>query len=285
MASRSRDGVAPRVLLERDAFFALRRNRFSKGSVWALSHRRPISWIATLLNLYCLVSAIRMIESFAPLTVDDYAISALGTAQCDPHDAKEGRLQALLHKLPKLQEDMSSELAVCRAQLHAAGELGGLHFARVAYWYLWYAAIGGALAVDFVRLCGLSTAVGDLLLGFHSHASEKLGVSPYLLGLVPFVHLSYFYTAALKVPCCVGTPKLAVAVASVRSLAFLLFVSLYCLFGDAHHNGYFLLRIPAAQRSAHLLLRERLAAPPSAARGAVEAREDAEVSGLCGSSV
>ena len=83
-----------------------------------------------------------------------------------------------------------------------------------------------------------------------------------MLALVPLLHLGYFYTRPFKLPCCDATPKLEVALDRVRVLAFLLFVSTFCLIGDAHNHGYFILRIPEGTRAANRLLREVLTTPP-----------------------
>ena len=44
-----------------------------------------------------------------------------------------------------------------------------------------------------------------------------------------------------------------------RTLAFLLFLTGFCLLGDSHNHGYLLLRVPDEERAAQVLLR----APPA----------------------
>ena len=55
-----------------------------------------------------------------------------------------------------------------------------------------------------------------------------------------------------------GTPTLAALADRARTLAFLLFVTGYCLLGDSHNHGYLLLRLADEERSALVLLRAHL---------------------------
>lgn len=49
------------------------------GSVYAVRSRN-IAWIATLINLYLLLNAVRALHAFTPLGLDDYAITELASA-------------------------------------------------------------------------------------------------------------------------------------------------------------------------------------------------------------
>ena len=71
----------PHLTLRADDHYVCRWNPLLRRHLYAVKHRR-VAWLATMLNLYVLVSAVKMIESFQPLHVDDYAISELGGAQC-----------------------------------------------------------------------------------------------------------------------------------------------------------------------------------------------------------
>ena len=60
------------------------RRRLCGGTVWVIQSRR-VSWIATVLNLYLLVNAVRALHRFTPLQVDDYKITSLGNKEaCAP---------------------------------------------------------------------------------------------------------------------------------------------------------------------------------------------------------
>ena len=48
-----------------------------------------------------------------------------------------------------------------------------------------------------------------------------------------------------------------------RTLAFLLFLTGFCLLGDSHNHGYLLLRVPDEERAAQVLLRAHLARRPA----------------------
>jgi hypothetical protein len=282
---------APRVTLRAEDHFACRWSAMTRSHVWAVKHR-PVAWTATFFNLYALSTAVRMIESFQPLHVEDYAISELGGPLCTPAAAAASPpapaasgLTSLLRKVGAttstvntLQLDMAAQMERCHASLNQLGEKEELRAARSLYWYLFYACALVALLVDLLRLCGLSTTVGDALLGFRSAAGEARRFRPLLLALVPMCHLGFFYTRAFRVPCCVATPKLDVALDRMRTLLFLLFISCYCLLADAHNHGYFLLRIPDGQRSALRLLREVLGAPPP--RAGDDNRAAQEMQGL-----
>ena len=66
-----RDDAAPcgpHLTLRADEHYNCRWAPLLRGHVWAVKHRK-IAWLATLLNLYVLLSAIKMIESFQPLHV------------------------------------------------------------------------------------------------------------------------------------------------------------------------------------------------------------------------
>ena len=218
--------------------------------------------------------------------VDDYAISELGGAKCTeqasahaspPAPAASGLTQLLRNvgatsaAVNKLgQVDLASQMELCHQALERMGEREELRGARITYYYTFYSLVGLLLSVDMLRLCGLSHALGDLLLGFSSQRAEARRFRWMMLGFLPALHLGYFYTSAFRVPCCVATPKLEVAFDRVRALMFLLFVSVYCLLADAHHHGFFLLRIADGPRSAVRLLRDVLGNPPPRLGEAVE---------------
>lgn len=267
---------APHITLRADDYFVCRWSPFLRRHVWAVKHHKPVAWLGTALNLYVLVTAIKMIESFQPLHVDDYAISDLGGDQCTaaaaaaspPAPAASG-LTGLLkavgvstEKVGSLQLDMATQLARCYSSLEVRGELLELKAARILYWYIFYTACVAFLVVDVTRLCGLSTSLGDVFLGFRSPRAEGRRFRPMLLATIPLVHLGFFYTRPVHLPCCVATPKLLMALDRIRTLTFLLFVSCFCLLGDAHNHGYFILRIPDAKRSATMVVRSVLAEPP-----------------------
>ena len=65
------------MLLRCDEHFERRRSCF--GTVWVVKNRK-VSWLATFFNLYMLLNAVRALHSFTPLSVDDYAITSLGTS-------------------------------------------------------------------------------------------------------------------------------------------------------------------------------------------------------------
>ena len=67
-------------------------------------------------------------------------------------------------------------------------------------------------------------------------------------------HLAFWYAQPLAVSCCIGTPKWGVVVDRLRALVLLVFLTGYCLIGDAANHGYFLLRIPSEHRDAVVLL-------------------------------
>lgn len=196
--------------------------------------------------------------------MDDYAISDMHECSA-PSLPTHSIISSLLTKTKSTlhQTDMATELSQCHASLIASGEVSGLKVSRVTYYYLWYGGVALALLLDLVRFCGRSLGIGDLLLGFHSPEREARRLWPALLMMVvPLVHLSFFFLTPLTTPCCTGTPKLDVALRRIRTLAFLLFVSTYCLIGDAHNHGYWLLRIPDSERSSVALLRSKLEKPP-----------------------
>jgi len=170
-------------------------------------------------------------------------------------------------------------MAKCTAQLAAAGELPNLQHARALYWYVAHSVIGCAILVDAARLCGCSclSALEQLLLGFHSRRWERFRTKPFFLLLVPLVHLSLLYTRPLEVECCIGTPKWDMVLERVRRLAFLLFVSGFCIFGDSHNHGYCLLRLPDSRRSAIGLLRPSLPTPPPKGKPAEEQEAQVDV--------
>ena len=83
------------------------RKRTFLGTVWSI-RSRSISWLASILNLYLLVNAIRALHAFTPLGVDDYAITELASAE------------ACLASL-KSREEVHSEAALPMIPTGAAG--------------------------------------------------------------------------------------------------------------------------------------------------------------------
>lgn len=214
------------------------------GRVWAVRHRRPVSWIATFWNMYVLLGAVRAIQSFTRLGPDDYD-----------------------HSLDSCYAAVS---VTCRSQL-SAEERSGLHHAKHFWWWAAHTLIVLLLLCDLARLTGMRAAT-DSALGFYSERAEgRRGYSYLAVAFGAFAHLGYWYAQPVRVPCCVGTPKPDVVLDRMRTLAVLLFVTGYCLLGDAHNHGYFLLRIPASERNTLALLRSELPrrlGSPSATDGA-----------------
>merc|ERR1711988_1262133 len=104
-----------------------------------------------------------------------------------------------------------------------------------------------------------STVIGDTILGFHSAACERRrGLMMLVLMSVPLCHLGFFYVCPLQTTCCTGVPKVSIALNRLRTLSLLMLLLTFCLFGDAHCHGYFLLRITDHERCAIALLRRRL---------------------------
>ena len=127
--------IAQTVVLRADDHFVSRWSAPMNAHVWAVKSRGPINKVSTLLNLYVLLSAVRLIESIQPLHVDDYAIGALGGEHCTtvaaaspPLPAASG-LTSLLRNVGasqavgKLQLNMASQMEQCHAALAARGEL------------------------------------------------------------------------------------------------------------------------------------------------------------------
>lgn len=263
------------------------------GSAWAL-RSKAVSWVATLLNLYLLLNAVRALHSFRPLNVDDYAITSLASrAECvasrqvqKPADAAAHRaagagnsssssmihmalgslqhgLETLKHDMRDLQtaavaaqpDDLASIMRQCRGQL-AAAETHMLRDAKVAYSYAAHVFIVVAMCLDFLRWCGCCSAPTDAVLGFRSARAERLRLLPQTLMLVPFAHLTYLLWLPIEQPCCVARAYYASLFDRVRVLAWLCIIVSYCLFADSHNSGYFLLR--SADRAAASLLRPQL---------------------------
>ena len=305
--------VGPTSVLRADDYYDCHYVSLARSHVYVLRHRRPLSTLATIMNFYVLISALKIIENFSPLTVEDYAILQLGGTDCTAEDVTtqpppSSALASILGGATKkfvphaLQLDLALQMSQCHAALGRHGELEALRAARLGYYYAFYGAIVVALVVDGLRYLAVSSALGDWLLGFYSPQHEARRLRLFWLFLVPLTHLSWLYTQPLEVACCVGKPKLAVAVERIRTLSFLLvrarlptphsltqrnslipsapghchprpahqgstrspsqLVSSYCLLGDAHHHGYLLLRIPDLQRARARVLRDQLAAPP-----------------------
>ena len=97
-------------------------------------------------------------------------------------------LDGAYSELPQSELGRQALRVYAHASLNQLGEKEELRAARSLYWYLFYACALLALLVDLLRLCGLSTAVGDALLGFRSAAGEARRFRPLLLALVPLCH-------------------------------------------------------------------------------------------------
>lgn len=271
--------TGPSKILRCEDHYCSRWNALSRRHVWSVKHERPLACLGTLFTLGALHSALRMINSFEPLGVDDYAVELHdGRDDCHapattPPSSHGGPIDMLLRnalsrtRLPHAQRDAAALIATCHTQLYEHGEPEALRVAREWYWYAAHALIILAIAFDILRYSGLSVGVGDLLLGFHSPQREARRMRPYWLVLVPLLHLSYLYTRPIDVPCCVATPRLDGTIERLRTLVFLTLVSTYFLLGDAHNHGYFLLRIPGPARDANALLRPALTTPPPRLEG------------------
>eukprot|EP00320_Phaeocystis_rex_P001942 CAMPEP_0119062792 /NCGR_PEP_ID=MMETSP1178-20130426/6308_1 /TAXON_ID=33656 /ORGANISM="unid sp, Strain CCMP2000" /LENGTH=99 /DNA_ID=CAMNT_0007044099 /DNA_START=32 /DNA_END=327 /DNA_ORIENTATION=- len=75
----------PSISMSCDDHYVCRWAALSRQHVYVVRHVRPISWFATAFNFYVLVSAVKMIETFEPLRVDDYAITRLGGEACESY--------------------------------------------------------------------------------------------------------------------------------------------------------------------------------------------------------
>lgn len=254
---------------------------------------RRISWLTSMLNLYLLYNAVRALQKFTPLGIDDYAITELASAEeclrslkleeaavhtpaghaltntSEPHSLFERVTGKLAKELRDVTETFTHEVAanVKKARFAddlasimrtcrsqlAATEPPGLTDAKAFYWMVSYCLIGAALCFDVCRWCGCGCFINDLILGFRSTRWERFRLLPQLIMLVPFAHLTWLLSRPLTLPCCEGTPKPANVLDRVRVLAWLCTIVTYCLFADAHNHGFFLLRSPAA--SACRLLR------------------------------
>ena len=137
-----------------------------------------------------------------------------------------------------------------------------LYASRQMYWYIAYAVLAAAVLLDAGRLAGSPAAAEfvDDVLGFAAHRFERRRGKLFLLNLLPFAQLSFLTSRPVHVACGVGTLRAGVLFQRVQVLAFLSFYCVYCLFGDAPHHGYFLLRLPDRHRCAAVLLRDHLSA-------------------------
>ena len=239
--------------------------------MWVIRSRK-VTWPATLINLYLLLNAVRALHKFTPLQMDDYAITSLASAeQCvlsralppaaPPANATAssnlidlalGTIKTGLHALQQditsarqahRADDLASIMRECRGQLsQAAGFATGLQQAQVVYFQVAYAFISLVICLDCLRYCGCWSSLVDILLGFRSERVERFRLAYLCLMVVPFLHLSWLLSRPIPLPCCEGTPKIERVWERVCVLAWLCLLVSYCLFSDAHNNGFFLLR-------------------------------------------
>ena len=304
-ASPPASSVKPLTLRVEDHF--VRRRTAFGYSVWAV-RSRGIVWLASCINLYLLLNAVRALNNFEPLGLEDYAITDLASAAAclqsralppaapppSPHSMLGSNASSLIesalgtalgaikskfdavsdeiHEVAKKNraDDLADLMRTCRAQL-ALAEPPGLAEAKLNYWYAAYGCIAAALALDTLRWCGCCSGVTDAVLGYRSRRMERFRLLPQLAMLMPFVHLCWLLSRPIELPCCEGTPKIARVMDKVRWLAWLSLLVTYCLFADSHNHGYFLLRSPSA--SACRLLRPTLGGVASASSGRPAAAE------------
>lgn len=259
------------MLLRCDEHFERRRSCL--GAVWVVKNRN-VSWLATFFNLYMLLNAVRALHSFTPLSVDDYAITSLGTSdscirsrarpppppssnasysRADLRFEKKlfelamgamGTLESISHDLQQEvtpQDDLASIMRLCRHQLSAT-EPSGLQRAKLVYGWVAHSFIGCALLFDVLRWCGCCSAIADAILGFRSHRLERVRGARHMFFLLPLVHLCWLLLQPIELPCCVGTARAQVVLDRGRVLAWLCLLVAYCLFAESHSHGYFLLR-------------------------------------------
>mmetsp|Transcript_38932 Transcript_38932/g.81443 ORF Transcript_38932/g.81443 Transcript_38932/m.81443 type:complete len:240 (-) Transcript_38932:521-1240(-) len=210
------------------------------SKVWVVKPT-PIDFILSGKNVCALIGAMSAINVVLPdLQMEEYHVVLIAQAQ---------------------GADITCTHTVCEEQLRAQGEIRALFLSRRVYWYLAYAVIATAVLLDLGRYFSLKWPphATNAILGVSSAEREsKRGMAPLLL-LIPLIQVFWLYTWTLHVPCCGATPLLVTVVERGYRLAFLLLVSCYCLIGDSHNNGYFLLRLPDTTRCAVRLLRPGMA--------------------------
>tara|TARA_B110001452_G_scaffold184730_1_gene155330 strand:+ start:1206 stop:2057 length:852 start_codon:yes stop_codon:yes gene_type:complete len=229
--------VAPSLGLILEEHFTPRYSPCARQRMWAVRNRQPISIMATAFNLLILLGGIRSLNAFAPLDVSSHHISAASCAEPADHGSCRRTISA---RYGAVVED---------PLLQRTGSF---------YYYAAHVTVAVWLLLDLWRYIGRDSAVLDYLLGFHSAARERARLRAFLLLLVPYAHLLALYCLPVRAGCCVGTPTLAALADRARTLAFLLFVTGYCLLGDSHNHGYLLLRLAEEERSALVLLRAHL---------------------------
>eukprot|EP00316_Scyphosphaera_apsteinii_P013485 CAMPEP_0119318278 /NCGR_PEP_ID=MMETSP1333-20130426/45942_1 /TAXON_ID=418940 /ORGANISM="Scyphosphaera apsteinii, Strain RCC1455" /LENGTH=206 /DNA_ID=CAMNT_0007324421 /DNA_START=186 /DNA_END=806 /DNA_ORIENTATION=+ len=181
------------------------------------------------MNAYVLWCTVGLINSLEPLKANEYVV------------------------VTTYQDSSSS----CPSMHHFPLNDSSLRATREFWWYVAHGLIATAILSDVLRFTGLYTSysIADALLGFRSARAESRRFWPFALCLIPLCHLAHEYSRSSVRGLCIARPEIGAILQRVRYLAFLLFVSLYCLIGDAHMNGYFLLRIPDQSRSGAALLR------------------------------
>lgn len=230
--------VAPSLGLILEDHFTPRYSPCARRRLWAVRNRQPISIMATTFNLLILLGGIRSLNAFAPLDLSSHHISTDSCAEPTDHGSCRRAINA---------------------RYGAAVEDPLLQRTGRFYFYAAHVTVTVWLLLDLWRYIGRDCAVLDYLLGFHSAARERTRLRAFLLLLVPYAHLLALYCLPVRAgACCVGTPTLAALTDRARTLAFLLFVTGYCLLGDSHNHGYLLLRLAEEERSALVLLRAHL---------------------------
>jgi hypothetical protein len=281
--------------LNTDDYFVHKRIWCLGFSVWAVKSR-SISWLATALNLYLLLNAVRALHAFNPLGTDEYAITELASADAclrsrklqeaaaaaaiqnvtapSPPQADSMLLRVggmLASGLREAAETLTHEVHDAKKAVFAddlasimrncRNELSqaappGLAEAKLFYFSFAYGLVAAALVLDLLRLCGCCASITDAILGYRSARAERFRLLPQLCMIVPFLHLTWLLSRPLELPCCIGTPKIGCVGDRVRVLAWLSLLVSYCLFSDAHNHGFFLLR--STEASACRLLRPSL---------------------------
>lgn len=227
MASSS---TGPSVSLFVNDYFERRRPFRGWKPLLIVSQRGGLSAVNTIVSLYIVSAALRCVDTLGNTAPQHYEI------------------------------EPSSCSDQCPSSLHEQ-DLPSLTPIFFTWWYyIAYGTLSILLLLDILRYCKVSTAVVDVMLGFHSPQWERWRPCAFGLLLVPFLHLTYGFTLAVSVDaCCKWTPKAAAVMNHVSTLAFLLFVTGYFMLFDAHNNGYFLLRIPSMRRNAIEIIRNKVA--------------------------
>lgn len=226
--------------------------------VWVIRHRRPIDAVATLFNLGILLGGIDQLHKFEPPGLSSYTFSFGAQPACG---AEPSDLQA------------TCERQVSEAHFGKREHAEQIERTGAFYYYAAHATVAGWLALDLARWSGLSSSVLDLVFGFHSAARERARQRFFGLLLLPFSHLLVLYCLPLSAGCCHASPRVGAVFECARALAFLLFVTGFCLLGDSHNHGYLLLRLPDAERSALVLLRAHLERLPGSGTSPPAERE------------